>query len=86
MKVYVHGIPAHAAFPEGSESAEVKMAGLLKKSGVLDEDAANLMDAICEMFGDYYGAGLNIPFEDESLAFVLPARATKGGFPIIYES
>ena len=56
MKVYVHGIPAHAAFPEGSESAEVKMAGLLKKSGVLDEDAANLMDAICEMFGDYYGA------------------------------
>lgn len=23
------------------------------------------MDAICEMFGDYYGAGLNIPFEDE---------------------
>ena len=41
------------------------MAGLLKKSGVLDEDAANLMDAICEMFGDYYGAGLNIPFEDE---------------------
>ena len=65
VKVYVHGIPAHAAFPEGSESAEVKMAGLLKKSGVLDEDAANLMDAICEMFGDYYGAGLNIPFEDE---------------------
>ena len=37
-------LSAHAAFPEGSESAEVKMAGLLKKSGVLDEDAANLMD------------------------------------------
>ena len=60
MKVYVHGIPAHAAFPEGSESAEVKLAGLLIRSGVLDEDAKELMEAICDMFGDYYGAGLGV--------------------------
>ena len=65
VKVYVHGIPAHAAFPEGSESAEVKLAGLLIRSGVLDEDAKELMEAICDMFGDYYGAGLDVPFEDE---------------------
>ena len=44
VKVYVHGIPAHAAFPEGSESAEVKLAGLLIRSGVLDEDAKELME------------------------------------------
>ncbi len=24
-----------------------------------------LMEAICDMFGDYYGAGLDVPFEDE---------------------
>ncbi len=63
--ISVSGIPAHAAFPEGSESAEVKLAGLLLKSGVLDPDAAALMEDICEIFGDYYGAGLNIPFEDK---------------------
>lgn len=62
--ISVSGIPAHAAFPEGSESAEVKLAGLLLGSGVLDPDAEALMDDICKMFGDYYGAGLNIPFED----------------------
>lgn len=63
-RVTVSGIAAHAAFPEGSESAEVKLARILSHSGVLDQEADALMKAICILFGDYYGAGLGVPFED----------------------
>jgi succinyl-diaminopimelate desuccinylase len=59
------GIPAHAAFPEGSVSAEVKLAGILLRSGVLDDNAKVFMEAVCTFFSDYYGKGLGIDFEDE---------------------
>lgn len=63
-KVSAEGIAAHAATPEGSESAEVKLAEILLRSGVLDEAAASLMEACAAFFGDYYGAGLNIAHSD----------------------
>lgn len=63
-KVSAEGIPAHAAFPEGSESAEVKLARILLESGVLDQAAASLMEDCVAFFGDYYGEGLNIAYSD----------------------
>lgn len=65
LEIHVKGIAAHAAFPEGSESAEVKLAELLLSMGVLDQAASELMKAVKEFFGDYYGAGLGIAYEDE---------------------
>jgi succinyl-diaminopimelate desuccinylase len=64
-QITAKGIAAHAAFPEGSESAELKLARILSHSGVLDQEADALMKALCILFGDYYGAGLGVPFEDE---------------------
>lgn len=63
-RVSVEGIPAHAAFPEGSESAEVKLAGILLKAGVLDEGGKRLMTVCSELFEDYYGKGLGIEYSD----------------------
>lgn len=65
VRVHVNGIAAHAAFPEGSESAEVKLAQILLNSEVLDENARKLMEGIVSLFGDYYGAGIHVPFSDE---------------------
>lgn len=65
LKVSVDGIPAHAAFPEGSESAELKLAQILLQAEVLDAEGKALMEAVTAFFGDYYGAGLNIAYEDK---------------------
>lgn len=63
-KISTKGIPAHAAFPEGSESAEVKLAGILLESGLLDEGARRLMESCVSLFGDYYGEGIGVPYSD----------------------
>lgn len=63
-KVSVKGIAAHAAFPENSESAEVKLAKLLLDCEVLDPEGCALMEMITKCFSDYYGAGLGVPYED----------------------
>ena len=64
-RIHMQGIAAHAAFPEGSESAEVKLADCLVKSGLLDEAGEKAMSALVSLFSDYYGEGLGVPFEDE---------------------
>ncbi len=64
-QVSVTGIAAHAAFPEGSDSAEVKLARILSHAGVLDQSADALMKGLCILFSDYYGAGLGVPLADE---------------------
>lgn len=63
--VTAHGIAAHAAFPEGSLSAEVVLAQALLRTGLLDETAEHLMRAVVDVFSDYNGAGLSIAYEDE---------------------
>lgn len=65
IKITVKGIAAHAAFPENSDSAEVKLARILGETGLLDEKAQRLMKAITALFGDYYGAGIGVPYEDD---------------------
>lgn len=64
-QVSVSGIAAHAAFPEGSENAQLKLARILSQSGVLERDGEELMHALCVFFSDHYGAGLGVPYEDE---------------------
>lgn len=64
-RISVEGIGAHAAFPEGSDSAEVKLARCLLVAGVLDETGRSLMQFITDCFADYYGEGLNIAFSDD---------------------
>lgn len=63
--VEASGIAAHAAFPEGSESAIQKLATALISMGILDEKAENAMRLLAEGFRDYYGTGLEIESEDE---------------------
>ncbi len=65
IKAETDGISAHAAFPEGSESAEVKLAEALLEAGILDEAAAGIMEAVSSLFSDYYGEGLGIACEDD---------------------
>lgn len=62
--VTAHGIAAHAAFPEGSRSAQVVLARALAGTGLLDEKAEHFMEASVKLFGDYNGAGVGIPYED----------------------
>lgn len=64
LEVRMKGIAAHAAFPEGSESAELKLAEFLLSLEVLDQEATKLLEAVKVFFGDYYGAGLDVPYED----------------------
>lgn len=64
FKITVKGIAAHAAFPIGSDSAEVKLARILKESNLVDEKAQKLINSITVIFDDYYGAGLGVPYED----------------------
>ena len=64
-KFHMSGIAAHAAFPEGSESAAVKLAdALLKSDMLLDDFTESFMKKITSIFRDYYGEGLDVPFED----------------------
>ena len=66
LEIHMKGIAAHAAFPEGSESAELKLAEFLLELEVLDREGAGLMEGVKTFFSDYYGAGLDIPYEDEA--------------------
>lgn len=63
--VTAHGIAAHAAFPEGSKSAQVVLAAALLDTGLLDEKAERFMRASVALFADYYGKGVGIPYADE---------------------
>lgn len=65
-KVTAHGIAAHAAFPEGSRSAQVALADALLRTRLLDEKTARFMRGVTSLFGDYYGAGIGIPLEDSA--------------------
>ena len=64
-KVTATGIAAHAAFPEGSSSAQNNLCKFLSESKALNKSDLLLCDSILALFNDYYGKGLGIPYEDE---------------------
>lgn len=63
--ITAHGIAAHAAFPEGSRSAQVELCRALLKLPGLDDKARRFAESSCALFADYYGAGLGVPLEDD---------------------
>ena len=58
------GKTAHAAFPEGSDSAAVKLAHMLAKAPFLTEEEQACFRFLDQGFADYYGEGMGIAFED----------------------
>jgi len=65
VKIAAVGISRHAAFPEGSINAIHVLAEALLKSGLLVEDAVEIVDSVEKMTADAYGEGCKIPFEDK---------------------
>lgn len=58
------GKTAHAAFPEGSDSAAVKLARVLAGAPFLTEKEKACFRFPDQGFADYYGEGMGIGFED----------------------
>lgn len=61
----VTGKSAHAAFPEGSESASVKLCRILSEINMLSEAEQKMVQFMDCGFASYYGDGMGIAFEDE---------------------
>ena len=57
------GKTAHAAFPEGSDSAAVKLARVLAGAPFLTEKEKACFRFPDQGFADYYGEGMGIGFE-----------------------
>ena len=65
VKVTAQGKSAHAAFPEGSESAQNILAEALLDSGLFPDSDESFFKGLLSLFGDYYGEGIGVPFSDE---------------------
>ena len=65
IKVSTRGVAAHAAFPEGGESAIVKLAGAILESGLVKGKDASAMKFIVDAFPDFYGSGFHIDASDD---------------------
>lgn len=65
VKITAEGKTAHAAFPEGADSACVKLARELCESGLLDREARESIRFIWEAFETFDGKGMGIAFEEE---------------------
>lgn len=64
-RILAEGKTAHAAFPEGAESAAVKLAAALCESGLLDEEAADCLRFIWKAFASFDGSGMGIAYQEE---------------------
>lgn len=64
-KIVAKGKAAHAAFPEGGESAIYKLNRFLTRHDLVRGDAADAIRNLAELFLDEYGTGLGIAFEDD---------------------
>ena len=60
-----HGIAAHAAFPEGSESAQNILCSALLSTKLFPSSDNALFSDILSLFSDYYGKGIGVPYEDD---------------------
>lgn len=64
-RIIAHGIAAHAAFPEGSESAQNIMCEALLGIPSLPECDVRLLKSLLKLFYDYYGKGIGVPLADD---------------------
>ena len=58
------GKSAHAAFPEGSDSAAVKLGQALSQADFLSEEERKRFGFVSQGFADYYGEDMGIAYED----------------------
>ncbi|RZS94264.1 Sapep family Mn(2+)-dependent dipeptidase [Cuneatibacter caecimuris] len=65
VMIVARGIAAHAAFPEGSDSAIGKLNRLLTEYDLVTGDGAEAVRNLAEIFTDNYGTGLGIDFTDD---------------------
>lgn len=65
IEVSAEGKTAHAAFPEDSENAAVKLAAWLCRSSFTDANSKECLRFLAEAFAGYYGAGMGIDYEDD---------------------
>lgn len=63
--VAAFGRSAHAAFPEGADSAAVKLAAALIQAPFVTQEEREAFRLICQGFGGYYGEGMGVAFEDK---------------------
>ncbi len=63
------GVGGHAAFPEKTDSAMVKLVCALDASGLLTGDGAEAVHFLVQAFCDYHGNGLNIDLRDEASGY-----------------
>ena len=59
------GKGAHAAFPEGSENAMIKLAELLIEADAVHESDLKILTAVRDLFSGCYGEGLGIKHRDQ---------------------
>lgn len=64
-RLIAHGRAAHAAMPEGGESAQNLMASYLLSVPAVPEGVKALCRSILSLYGDYYGKGIGAPLSDE---------------------
>ncbi len=65
VTVTATGRAGHTAFPEGTVNAIQKLAKAVCDSGIVCGETRTKLGFLADAFADYYGAGLNIAFEDE---------------------
>ena len=65
IEINVAGRSAHAAFPEGSESAAVKLAKALGNAPFVDRDTKARLRFVGEVFADCHGEAMGVACSDE---------------------
>ena len=65
VRIRAEGKTAHAAFPEGADSAAVKLAKALCESGLLDQAATDCLHYIWKAFETFDGNGMGIAYQEE---------------------
>jgi succinyl-diaminopimelate desuccinylase len=64
VHISARGISGHAARPEHTVNALQKLAAALIGAGLVDQENRRVLAFVADSFGDYYGGGLQIDFED----------------------
>jgi succinyl-diaminopimelate desuccinylase len=65
-KISARGKASHACMPEDSDSALVKLARLLSQVELLDSKSKAACQFLADSFENYYGAGFNVDFKDDT--------------------
>jgi succinyl-diaminopimelate desuccinylase len=65
-RINARGKASHACLPEESDSAMVKLARLLSQVDLLDVKSKAACKFLADAFENYYGAGFNVDFRDDT--------------------